>query len=450
MFLRFEQIGEIFDLLSLGVIVLSPERKIVSLNHAAESLTGKKANAVIGQNCYEVFLDYLCGGHCKYLEEPEAEIETVVSEIDFIDPNDKQCSLSKIESPIFDADHRLMGCIEVFQDHSAFRDLIKRIRFEDLRLKIILDNLDIGVLTVDRGDHISFFNTMAERITGYSRTELLGKACTKVFGAHFGTDFKKAPELLEDGNGHIRVETDLTTREGQRIPIQASYVPLKNEEGSVVGGLTGSRNRGGMYLRSRAIPTDPASAAQIAVRNLFGVVSAAWSSTLTSAERAAWNLYGSNVPVTDALGDSINLSGQQWYVGANTLRLRAGLSIISDGPTTFSRPSFTSPSSATIEQTDDVGFVYDNTDGWANETGGALLCFAGKPVAPSINFFKGPFRYAGKIVGDDTTPPTSPAALTSPFTQTDGQNVWIRLVAVLADGRFSPSSIIGPSVVTTT
>ena len=106
MFLRYEQIGEIFDLLSLGVIVLSPERKIVSLNHAAESLTGKKANEVLGHNCYEVFLDYLCGGKCKYLEEPGAEVETVVSEIDFVDPNDKQCSLTKIESPIYDADHR--------------------------------------------------------------------------------------------------------------------------------------------------------------------------------------------------------------------------------------------------------------------------------------------------------------------------------------------------------
>ena len=40
MFLRYDQIGEIFDLLSLGVIVLSPERKIVSLNRAAEALTG--------------------------------------------------------------------------------------------------------------------------------------------------------------------------------------------------------------------------------------------------------------------------------------------------------------------------------------------------------------------------------------------------------------------------
>jgi len=238
MFLRYDQIGEIFDLLSLGVIVLSPERRIVSLNRAAESLTGKRASEVLGKNCFEIFLDYLCGGQCKYLENPETEIETIVSEIDFVDHNQRQCSLTKIETPVFDAEHRLMGCIEVFQDHSAFRELIKRIRFEDLRLKLILDNLDIGVLTVDRGNHISFFNTMAEKITGYSRTELLGKSCGKVFGQQFSKDFQHSPDLPEDNNGHIRFETDLATREGQRIPIQSNYVPLKNEEGSIVGGLT--------------------------------------------------------------------------------------------------------------------------------------------------------------------------------------------------------------------
>lgn len=238
MFLRYDQIGEIFDLLSLGVIVLSPERKIVSLNRAAEALTGRRARDVLGKNCFEIFLDYLCGGQCKFLESPEAEIETVVSEIDFIGPNQKQCSLTKIESPIYDAHHRLKGCIEVFQDHSAFRDLIKRIRFEDLRLKIILDNLDIGVLTVDRGNHISFFNTMAEKITGFARTDLLGKSCAKVFGPRFWKDFHNAPDRIVNENGHFRVETDLTTREGQRIPVRANYVPLKNEEGGVVGGLT--------------------------------------------------------------------------------------------------------------------------------------------------------------------------------------------------------------------
>ena len=238
MFLRYDQIGEIFDLLSLGVIVLSPERKIISLNHSAEALTGRRAEDVLGKNCFDIFLDYLCGGKCKFLESPDLEIETMVSEIDFITPNQNQCSLTKIESPLFDADHTLIGCIEVFQDHSAFRDLIKRIRFEDLRLKIILDNLDIGVMTVDRGNHISFFNTMAEKITGFSRTELLGKSCQRAFGPHFGKDFQPAPNQLQDDNGHFRVETDLSTREGQHIPVRTNYVPLKNEEGTVVGGLT--------------------------------------------------------------------------------------------------------------------------------------------------------------------------------------------------------------------
>ena len=63
----------------------------------------------------DIFLSYLCGGRCKFLETPELEIETSVSEIDFIDPRNKSCSLTKIESPIFDADHRLLGASKFFR-----------------------------------------------------------------------------------------------------------------------------------------------------------------------------------------------------------------------------------------------------------------------------------------------------------------------------------------------
>jgi hypothetical protein len=215
-----------------------------------------------------------------------------------------------------------------------------------------------------------------------------------------------------------------------------------------IGGMTGSHNRGGLYLRSRTIPTDPASAAQIARRNLFGGFSAAWSSTLTAAQRDAWNLYASNVPITDALGDSIYLSGQQWYVGANTLRGIAGLSSVSDGPVTFTRPSFTEPTSISVDTDDKLNFAFTAADDWANETGGALLVFAGRPQSLGINFFKGPFRYADSVDGDDSTPPTSPAALDSPFSLNINQKVWLRFVAVEADGRFSPASVIGPTEVT--
>lgn len=211
-----------------------------------------------------------------------------------------------------------------------------------------------------------------------------------------------------------------------------------------IGGLTGSRNRGGMYIRSRAIPTNPTTGPQTAVRNVFGAMSAAWSSVLSPAQRAAWDLYASNVPVTDRLGDSIYLSGQQWFVGANTLRIRSGFAFIADGPTTFSRPSFTTPTSLSLGTDGSIGFAYTATDDWANEAGGALICFAGKPVSRGINFFKGPFRFCDTVDGDDTTPPTSPASLDSPFVQSIDQHVWLRFVAILADGRFSPAAVLGP------
>ena len=40
--LKYSQLGDVFDHFSLGVIVLSPERKIISINNAAESITGNK------------------------------------------------------------------------------------------------------------------------------------------------------------------------------------------------------------------------------------------------------------------------------------------------------------------------------------------------------------------------------------------------------------------------
>lgn len=209
-----------------------------------------------------------------------------------------------------------------------------------------------------------------------------------------------------------------------------------------IGGMTGSHNRGGLYLRARSIPTNPSSAAQQSVRNLFGIFSAYWSN-LSDAQRDAWTQYGQNVPVTDKLGDSITLSGQQWFVGANTLRTRGGLPIVLNGPTTYTRPTLTEPTSPSLEVGDDIGFNFTNTDEWATELGGGLIVFAGLPQGPGINFFKGPWRFADTVDGA-VIPPVSPASINGPFTYTLGQKGWIRVVAVTADGRFSPTTILGP------
>lgn len=236
--IRYRQLGIIFDYLSLGVVLLSRDRRIISINQSAELLTGRKEREVQGKFCYHTFLDYLCGGRCKFLEEGGPSSESSCSDIEITDGTVASRNITKIESPLYNPEGEIIGCMEVFQDNTAFHQLLQRVKFDDRRLKMILDNLDIGVLTVDRGSHVTFFNTMSENITGYDRAQVLGKPCTTIFPIDFCKDVLELKKTPADVTSPKRLEAEVITRQGTRIPIEAQCMALKNEEGRIVGGLT--------------------------------------------------------------------------------------------------------------------------------------------------------------------------------------------------------------------
>jgi hypothetical protein len=202
-----------------------------------------------------------------------------------------------------------------------------------------------------------------------------------------------------------------------------------------VGGLTYSHNSGGMYTRARRTPVNPATAEQQAVRNYLSQLSAAWSQTLTDAQRLAWDAYALAVPMMGKLGQPINIGGLGHYIRSNVPRLQAGLTRVDAGPTVLVLPDFTAPViTVTAETTASV--AYTNSDDWAGEAGGAMLIYASRETNPSINFFKGPFRYAGKVAGAGT-PPTSPYTATLPFACATGNKIHFQVRVCRADGRLS-------------
>lgn len=203
-----------------------------------------------------------------------------------------------------------------------------------------------------------------------------------------------------------------------------------------VGGLTYSHNQGGMYTRGRATPTNPATAQQQAIRNGIQLLTAAWGNTLTSTQRTAWDTYAFNTPTTDRLGEERKLSGINMYVRSNVPRLQSGLAALSAAPTTFGLAALTNPTVSGVASTGVISVAYTNTDAWAGAVGGALLVYVSRPQSPGVTFFKGPYRYAGRVNGA-TTPPTSPGTVTSPFTLTAGQRVFVRVTCTNADGRLS-------------
>lgn len=203
------------------------------------------------------------------------------------------------------------------------------------------------------------------------------------------------------------------------------------------GGMTGSHNKSGMYLRARTIPVNPSTPQQVVVRNLLAQLVTAWRASLSQTQRDAWAVYADNVTKINPLGDAVKISGNNWYIAGNTARLQSGLTRVDDAPTIFDRGTFDAPTATVDATADTIDLTFDSNDAWANEDDAGMLLFTSRPQNETINFFKGPYRLAGSVLGNGTTAPTSPATIALPFPVAAGNLVFARIVVVRGDGRAS-------------
>lgn len=211
------------------------------------------------------------------------------------------------------------------------------------------------------------------------------------------------------------------------------------EASGSIGGTTFSHNRGGQYCRARVVPVNPGSTFQQAVRAYVAQLTSLWMGVLTPAERALWDNYADLVPLPNPLGDPRNVGGLAMYVRSNVPRLQAGLPRVDSGPTIFNLGAFTPPAIASITAPTALSLTFDNTDAWANEDDAAMLVYGSRGMNQSINFFKGPYRYADKIDGDAVSAPTSPAAIVMPFPLIATNKAFVRVRVSRVDGRLSSS-----------
>ncbi|NOY70011.1 MAG: PAS domain S-box protein [Deltaproteobacteria bacterium] len=230
-----EQWIQLIDQLNIGAFTIDLDRRITSFNRSVQSLTGLKESKVIGKDCREVFSDVPCYAKCPSHVGGDNDSNDLSVEI--VDQSDVSHLVTRLSATIYDPGGEPSGCLTLLQDHAALADLINRLNYEERSLKMILDNLDIGIFTVNRGGHITFFNRAAEVISGYNRRQLLGRPCPALFR---GTDTKD-PALLKEsmtlGESRTNRESVILTPDGEVVPIRADYMPLHSDQGKIVGGL---------------------------------------------------------------------------------------------------------------------------------------------------------------------------------------------------------------------
>lgn len=227
---------QIMDELNIGAFTVNVQRQVSSMNYSVQALIGLKDTDAVGKDCREVFVGVPCLAQCPFRGAGRPSTEEPVIQIQ--DENQTTHLVTRMATPVFGPDHRIVGCMTILQDHSPIADLIDRIHYEERSLKIILDNLNVGIFTVDRSGHFTFFNTEAEKISGYDRRQVLGEPCSIIFEADDAQELCLLRETIVDGVSRGSRRGKMTTRDGVTIPIRASYMALRNEKGTVVGGLT--------------------------------------------------------------------------------------------------------------------------------------------------------------------------------------------------------------------
>ena len=225
----------IMDELNIGAFTVDVQRQVSSMNLSAQALIGLKDTEAIGKDCREVFVGVPCLAECPFKSAGMPSTDEPVIQIR--DEDQTAHFVTRMASAVYGPDHQVVGCMTILQDHSPIAELVDRIHYEEQSFKIILDNLDVGIFTVDRGGHITFFNTEAEKISGYSRREILGESCTVIFENEGTQEVALLKDTIIDGRSRNSAMGKMKTRDGGSIPIRANIMALRNEKGTVVGGL---------------------------------------------------------------------------------------------------------------------------------------------------------------------------------------------------------------------
>jgi PAS domain S-box-containing protein len=233
--IRSDQSLAILDELGVGAFTVDLSRKVKSMNMTAQALMGLKENDVKEKDCREIFTGVPCMTSC--LLKGDSNAVTDEPDVEIINENETARLLTRMAIPIYDASYQLAGCLTILQDHSPIADLIDRIHYEERSLKIILDNLDVGIFTVNRGGYITFFNDKAEKISGYDRRQVLGKSCSAIFGKDKTNDLFFLQESIKKGIKQSVRQGEIISSAGEKVPVRANVIALKNEKDAIVGGL---------------------------------------------------------------------------------------------------------------------------------------------------------------------------------------------------------------------
>jgi PAS domain S-box-containing protein len=238
---RFQLVVE--SIRDYAIFMLDPSGRVATWNTGAKLIKGYLPEEVIGKDM-SIFYppDDLARGKPRALLDAALSAGRVEDEGWRVRKDGSRFWADVVITPIRHPQGQLEGFVKVTRDLTLRREAEARLRQSEESLGATLYSIGDAVLATDEDGKVTRINPVAERLTGWSEGEAIGRPIDEVFAIINEDTRAKAPNpvrrvLAEGVVVGLANHTALISRDGTERPIADSGAPIRDAQGVTKGAV---------------------------------------------------------------------------------------------------------------------------------------------------------------------------------------------------------------------
>ena len=217
----------LFDGINEEIMVVDSNFIIQNVNKVFLDHYGLNREDVLGEKCHRITYgsDSPCGFGKQVCPLEKARKTGERVEVAHYDKQkgDEIRELIRIMYPVATGGAKPELFVEISWDLTEHQNLIRKLKASQKKFRAILDTATDAILSIDEEHKIILFNNAAQRIFGYSRSEVLGKNLNILIPLQYGDHNRYVKRFMETRTSKIMGGTlSLTAlrKGGQEFPIE--------------------------------------------------------------------------------------------------------------------------------------------------------------------------------------------------------------------------------------
>jgi PAS domain S-box-containing protein len=247
-----ETFRSLFSTMSEGVVLITPDGQIEKANTSAERILGLKRSKIEGRNYtspeWEIIRTDGTPMPPEEMAGPRAmkEMRPVMNvEMGVVHPDRSVSWVNVNASPLTNASGNLIGIVGTFADiterkaaekrvkeyHNHLEEMVEKRTRElvksEIRYKTLVEAQDDAIFILNLDGNVSFINKGGEKITGYSKDEIIGKNFTNFVAPEHRKKVIERFKMNLSNPSTSRYETQILIKDGRRVDLEVITIPLR-------------------------------------------------------------------------------------------------------------------------------------------------------------------------------------------------------------------------------